>query len=107
MGDLTTPSSRCSWIIIALCSHGHRPPTYDETDYFNEFGVVVNAVQQDAKIKSKNKLIAPSVQGQWTPEDVWNTGFLDSYGSSLDVIAMEQYVALSSSEMIDIFTWTP
>ncbi|KAI0659525.1 glycoside hydrolase superfamily [Cubamyces menziesii] len=72
-------------------NHGHRPPTYDETDYFNEFGVVVNAVQQDAKIKSKNKLIAPSVQGQWTPEDVWNTGFLDSYGSSLDVIAMEHY----------------
>ncbi|KAI9058697.1 glycoside hydrolase family 79 protein [Trametes sanguinea] len=72
-------------------SHGHRPPTWNETDYFNEFGVVVNAVQQDPKIKSKSKLIAPSLQGQWTPEDLFATGFLDSYASALNVIAMEHY----------------
>ncbi|OSD00696.1 hypothetical protein PYCCODRAFT_1437022 [Trametes coccinea BRFM310] len=72
-------------------SHGHRPPTYNETDYYNEFGVVVDAVQQDQNIKSKSKLIAPSLQGQWTPEDLFATGFLDSYASSLDIIAMEHY----------------
>ncbi|CDO77500.1 Glycoside Hydrolase Family 79 protein [Trametes cinnabarina] len=72
-------------------SHGHRPPTYNETDYFNEFGVVVKAVQQDQKINNKYKLVAPSLQGQWTPEDLFATGFLDSYASSLNVIAMEHY----------------
>ncbi|KAI8996272.1 glycoside hydrolase superfamily [Trametes punicea] len=72
-------------------SHGHRPPDYNETDYFNEFGVVVNAVQQDQKIINKNKLVAPSLQGQWTPADLFATGFLGAYASSLDVIAMEHY----------------
>ncbi|KAI0354194.1 hypothetical protein OH77DRAFT_1426226 [Trametes cingulata] len=72
-------------------SHGHRPPTWNETDYFNEFGVVVNALKEYPKIQSKNKLVAPSLQGSWTPEDLFATGFLDSYASSLDVIAMEHY----------------
>ncbi|KAI0673206.1 glycoside hydrolase superfamily [Trametes maxima] len=71
--------------------HGHRPPNYNQTDYYNEFGVVMNAVQQDAKIKHKSNLIAPSLQGTWNPEDLFATGFLDSYASSLDVIAMEHY----------------
>ncbi|KAI0369500.1 hypothetical protein BV20DRAFT_946072 [Pilatotrama ljubarskyi] len=71
--------------------HGHRPPTWNETDYFNEFGVIVDAVQQDQKIRSKDKLVAPSLQGSWSPEDLFATGFLDSYASSLDVIAMEHY----------------
>ncbi|KAI0651078.1 glycoside hydrolase superfamily [Trametes meyenii] len=71
--------------------HGHRSPDYNQTDYFNEFGVVVNAMQQDAKIKNKNNLIAPSLQGTWSPEDLFATGFLDSYASSVDIIAMEHY----------------
>ncbi len=75
-----------------LFSHGHRPADYDQNDYNNEFGVVVAAVQQDSKITNKNKLVAPSLQGTWTPEDLFATGFLDSYASSLSVIAMEQYV---------------
>lgn len=76
-------------------SHGHRPADYDQNDYKNEFGVVVDAVQQDTKITNKNKLIAPSLQGTWNPEDLFATGFLDSYASSLSVIAMEQYVYIS------------
>ncbi|OJT11294.1 Beta-glucuronidase [Trametes pubescens] len=71
--------------------HGHRPADYDQNDYNNEFGVVVAAVQQDSKITNKNKLVAPSLQGTWTPEDLFATGFLDSYASSLSVIAMEHY----------------
>ncbi|KAI0830341.1 glycoside hydrolase superfamily [Trametes gibbosa] len=71
--------------------HGHRPPTYNESDYFNEFGVVVDAVQRNSKITNKNKLIAPSLQGTWAPEDLYATGFLDTYASSLSVIAMEHY----------------
>lgn len=76
-------------------SHGHRPADYDQNDYKNEFGVVVDAVQQDTKITNKNKLIAPSLQGTWSPEDLFTTGFLDSYASSLSVIAMEQSVHIS------------
>ncbi|KAI0772364.1 hypothetical protein BD413DRAFT_612530 [Trametes elegans] len=72
-------------------SHGHRPPTYNVSDYSDEFGVIMNAVQQDSKITSRNNLIAPSLQGTWTPEDLFTTGFLDSYASSLSTIAMEHY----------------
>ncbi|EIW56404.1 uncharacterized protein TRAVEDRAFT_72998 [Trametes versicolor FP-101664 SS1] len=71
--------------------HGHRPADYDQNDYKTEFGVVVDAVQQDTKITNKNKLIAPSLQGTWSPEDLFATGFLDSYASSMSVIAMEHY----------------
>ncbi|EGN92294.1 glycoside hydrolase family 79 protein [Serpula lacrymans var. lacrymans S7.3] len=72
-------------------AHGHRPQTYSPSDYFGEFGTIIQAIANDANIPVKNNLIGPSVSGTWTPEDVWNTGFVPSYSSSLGALAVEHY----------------
>ncbi|CAL1698450.1 unnamed protein product [Somion occarium] len=72
--------------------HGHRPPTYSPFDYFGEFSVVVQAIQDNSNIPIRNNLIAPSVAtGPWIPEDVWNTGFIPAYTNSLGALAVEHY----------------
>ncbi|KAF9233183.1 glycoside hydrolase family 79 protein [Melanogaster broomeanus] len=57
--------------------HSHRPANYSPFDYFGEFGIVDNS------IPIKNNLVAPSVSGTWTPEDVFNTGFTFSPHTSI------------------------
>lgn len=68
----------------------HRPPDYDQTDYFNEFGIVVQAIAADQNIPERNNLIAPSVSGTWSPESVWDTGFVGAYTGALGALAVEQ-----------------
>lgn len=72
-------------------AHQNRPSTYSPSDYFGEFGVVVNAVNNDVNIPVKNNLVAPSITGKWTPESVWDTGLVESYSSSLGALAVEHY----------------
>ncbi|TCD66252.1 hypothetical protein EIP91_001615 [Steccherinum ochraceum] len=72
--------------------HGHRAPTYGPFDYFGEFGVVVNAIGNDSNIPIRNNLVAPSVAtGPWTPELVWNTGFIPAYSNVLGSLSVEHY----------------
>ncbi|KAH9942088.1 glycoside hydrolase family 79 protein [Amylocystis lapponica] len=72
-------------------NHGHRPVGYTPQDYSNEFGVMVNAVAADANIPVHNNLLGPGVSGTWTPEDVWSTGFITTYASSLGALVVERY----------------
>ncbi|KAI0744491.1 hypothetical protein C8Q76DRAFT_1775 [Earliella scabrosa] len=72
-------------------SHLRRPEDYSQQDYFDEFGVMVNAIHDNRKITRSNNLIAPSLQGTWSPESVWDTGYLNAYGSAISVLAMEHY----------------
>jgi hypothetical protein len=52
---------------------------------------MVQAINNDVKIPAKNKLIGPSIAtGSWTPEMVWDTGFISSYTNSLAALAVEQ-----------------
>ncbi len=40
-------------------------------------------------------LLAPSVStGPWTPEQVWDTGFIQTYSQYLAYLAVEQYVLI-------------
>jgi hypothetical protein len=56
-----------------------------------EFGVMVQAINNNPNIPVKNNLIGPSVAtGSWTPEMVWDTGFIPSYTNSLSALAVEQ-----------------
>ncbi|KAI0633082.1 glycoside hydrolase superfamily [Trametes polyzona] len=71
--------------------HKHRDPGYNQTDYFNEFGVIVKAIESDPKIKSRGNLVAPSLQGTWTLESVYDTGFLTTYGDSISIVSVEHY----------------
>ncbi|KAI0937998.1 hypothetical protein AcV7_003315 [Taiwanofungus camphoratus] len=74
-------------------AHGHRPSTYSPWDYFDEFSVVVDAISNDSQIPVRNNLIAPSVSGTWTPEDIWNTGFIPTFMNELGALAVEHYPA--------------
>ena len=48
-------------------------------------------MEADTAIPNKNMLICPSVStGPWTPEDVWNTGFINNYSDHLYALAVEQ-----------------
>ncbi|EJF60218.1 hypothetical protein DICSQDRAFT_137837 [Dichomitus squalens LYAD-421 SS1] len=72
-------------------AHGHRPSGYNQTSYFDEFGIVVNAISNNANIPTRGNLVAPSLQGTWTLESVFDTGFLTSYGSAVSILSVEQY----------------
>jgi hypothetical protein len=59
-------------------------------------------ITSNSSIPTKNNLMGPSVAGgpgNWAPEDVWNTGFLDDYKDNLKYITVEQCVFASSSPM--------
>ncbi|KAI0830342.1 hypothetical protein BC628DRAFT_1416627 [Trametes gibbosa] len=71
--------------------HLHRDPGYNQTSYFNEFGIVVQAIQNDPKITSRGNLVAPSVQGTWSLDSVYATGFLTTYGDSISIVSVEHY----------------
>ncbi|EMD34954.1 glycoside hydrolase family 79 protein [Gelatoporia subvermispora B] len=72
--------------------HGHRPSTYGPYDYFGEFGQIALALEQDSAVPVSNNLIGPSVAtGDWHPEDVWNTGFIQAYSNNLLALSVEHY----------------
>ncbi|KAJ7476226.1 hypothetical protein FB451DRAFT_269669 [Mycena latifolia] len=72
--------------------HNRRPMTYGPSDYSNDFGLVNAALRADPKISSVDrKLIGPSISGNWKLEDIWNTGFLDTYKDSLAELSVEYY----------------
>ncbi|KAJ7865658.1 glycoside hydrolase family 79 protein, partial [Mycena olivaceomarginata] len=76
--------------------HGHRPVTYGPNDYSDDFGVVDAALRADPRISSvAGKLIGPSISGNWKPEDVWDTGFIDKYRDSFAALSVEKYASLS------------
>jgi hypothetical protein len=37
-------------------------------------------------------ILGPNVNQDWSPEDIWNTGFLKDYGDSLGVLTVEKFV---------------
>ncbi|KAK0230497.1 glycoside hydrolase family 79 protein [Armillaria fumosa] len=72
--------------------HGHRTDPYGPSDYGNEFGALVQAMGNDVNAVNKNLLIGPNIAtGDWVPEDVWETGFVDTYSENLAYLAVEHY----------------
>ena len=51
----------------------------------------MNAINNDASIPTRGKLVAPSLQGTWTLQSVFDTGFLTSYSSAISILSVEQY----------------
>ncbi|KAJ7163680.1 glycoside hydrolase family 79 protein [Mycena filopes] len=70
--------------------HGHRPSTYGPYDYggeFSDFLTAMSAANLDA-----TKLIGPNIANfAWTPEMVWDTGFVDTFNANLAYLAVEKY----------------
>jgi hypothetical protein len=83
-------SKKIEYLEHTNTSHGHRPQGWNQTNYFEEFGNVIDAIANDTAIPARNNLIAPSVSGSWTPESVFDTGFVTAYTDSLGALAVEQ-----------------
>ena len=57
---------------------------------------MTQAYSSDSQVPVKNNLIAPSVSSSgWTPEQVWDTGFVEAYSDYLQALAVEQYVVIA------------
>ncbi|KAJ7583134.1 glycoside hydrolase family 79 protein [Mycena floridula] len=69
-------------------AHSLRPITYGPFDYFGEFGSLIAAINANNNIPVKNNLIGPSIAtGDWTPQMIWDTGFIPSYSGSLSALS--------------------
>ncbi|KAI0087559.1 hypothetical protein BDY19DRAFT_236771 [Irpex rosettiformis] len=74
--------------------HQHRPEDYGPQSYFQEFGQWRDAWNNNANVQNKSNLIGPSLAlATWTMQQVWDTGFLDTYQNSLSAISIERYPA--------------
>ncbi|EAU81861.2 hypothetical protein CC1G_06072 [Coprinopsis cinerea okayama7 len=72
--------------------HGHRDENYGPDDYFDEFRRLVDAMSGDAHVTNKHILVGPSIaSGDWTPEMVWDTGFVDQFSDNLAFLSVEHY----------------
>ncbi|KIK77729.1 glycoside hydrolase family 79 protein [Paxillus rubicundulus Ve08.2h10] len=72
-------------------AHGHRPDDYSPDDYKDEFGDLIDAMNDDSRIPIKDLLIGPNLAGVWKPDDVWNTGFATDFNENLAALAVERY----------------
>ncbi|TFK83593.1 glycoside hydrolase family 79 protein [Polyporus arcularius HHB13444] len=73
-------------------AHGHRPSSYSPFDFFGEYALFTQAWEADTQITRKNTVIAPSTSyALWSPEQVWDTGFVEAYGPYLSHLAVEHY----------------
>ncbi|KAI0341171.1 glycoside hydrolase family 79 protein [Trametopsis cervina] len=72
--------------------HFHRPLDYDPQAYHGEFAAWRDAWNNDPKIPVKDNLIGPSLSlVEWSMEQVWDTGFISDFNSSLYSLSVEKY----------------
>ncbi|KAF7967416.1 hypothetical protein HWV62_34391 [Athelia sp. TMB] len=71
---------------------GGRSSDYSPQDYFNEFGAEMAGINADAQIPVKNNIVGPSTTGDvWSPEQIFDTGYLSAYADNLGFISVEKY----------------
>ncbi|KAI0742962.1 hypothetical protein C8Q80DRAFT_945246 [Daedaleopsis nitida] len=71
-------------------AHGHRDSNYSPYDFFGEFALFTQAYEADGLVTRKNNIIAPSTSyALWSPEQVWDTGFVDAYSPYLSHLAVD------------------
>ncbi|KAJ7200294.1 hypothetical protein GGX14DRAFT_466601 [Mycena pura] len=76
--------------------HGHRPTTYSPSDYFGEFSDFLSQAGNgaDPTGRARTVLVGPNIASfSWTLEQVWDTGFVDTYAENLAFLAGEKYPA--------------
>ncbi|KAJ7090786.1 hypothetical protein B0H15DRAFT_836879 [Mycena belliarum] len=75
--------------------HSHRPATYSPFDYggeFSDFLAQVEAAGVDPTGRTRRSLIGPNIANfAWTPEQVWDSGYVDKFAANLAYLAVEKY----------------
>ncbi|KAJ7634934.1 glycoside hydrolase family 79 protein [Roridomyces roridus] len=79
-------------------NHKGRPKTYSPANYTDEVGLLIAAM-------ATNLLIGPSVSGTWTPEMVFDTGFIEKYTDSLSALSVEHYPTDNCKPVYNIGTY--
>lgn len=70
---------------------GLRPVGYSPASYTNEVGDLLKAIDADPRIPVKNNLVGPSItSAAWSPEQVWQTGFIDKFKSRLRALTVQK-----------------
>ncbi|KAF7307934.1 Glyco-hydro-79C domain-containing protein [Mycena kentingensis (nom. inval.)] len=76
-------------------AHGHRASTYGPFDYFGEFSDFLTQLATsglDPTGRVARLLVGPSVaDASWTPEMVFDTGYVDAYNANLAFLSVEKY----------------
>lgn len=76
---------------MALSIRFGRREQYSPQAYFDEVGQLIRVIEARPDIAAvKDKLIGPSIAQVWTPESVWETGFIDVYRDNLYAITVER-----------------
>ncbi|KAF6743283.1 glycoside hydrolase family 79 protein [Ephemerocybe angulata] len=74
-------------------AHGKRPQGYSPYDYVGELYQMLQAVDANPNVPVKNKFVGPSIsQSEWTPEQVWDTGFIANFKDRLYALTVERYL---------------
>lgn len=66
---------------------------YLPADYSGELDRLFEVVETNDRLPIKNKFVAPSIsasQPEWTPELVWQTGFIDHFKDRLYALTVER-----------------
>ncbi|KAJ6548770.1 hypothetical protein B0H19DRAFT_1221069 [Mycena capillaripes] len=75
--------------------HGHRPSTYSPFDYGGEMSDLLTQVaanNADPTGRAMTILVGPNIADfAWSPELVWNSGFVDKFHDNLAYLAVEKY----------------
>ncbi|KAI0051175.1 glycoside hydrolase family 79 protein [Auriscalpium vulgare] len=79
--------------LYAVPPRTNRPVGYAPADYAGEIGLLVQQTNSDDLITQRQNLfLVPSISpNSWTPEQVWDTGIVESYNSSIYGLSVERY----------------
>ncbi|KAF9051565.1 glycoside hydrolase family 79 protein [Panaeolus papilionaceus] len=70
----------------------HRTAPYTPWDYMGEVNDLLAHVDTNDRIPRKNIFIGPSIATKaWTPEQVWETGFIDHFKDRFYCFSVENY----------------
>jgi len=70
---------------------GRRPDPYGPPEYNNDLQNLIKTIDANPNIPVKNNLIGPNVAtGNWKPEDVWGTNFIELFKERLFCLSVEQ-----------------
>ena len=55
---------------------------------------MVDAINNDALITSRGNLVVPSLQGAWTLDSIFDTGYFDRFHDAIGIVSTERSVRL-------------
>jgi hypothetical protein len=71
---------------------GRRVAPYGPQEYSSEVASLMSTIDANPRIPVKILFLGPSVSGPWTPEQVWDTAFINRFKDRFYAFTVQQYV---------------